>query len=195
MMINLAHVMKSHLSEVKSKNDLSLKFIFFDGEEAFVQWSATDSIYGARHLAQRWENEGFLHRIDMLMLLDLLGAPDPQFYALQPETLSWYLRLSETEDVLSSSGLLDRYTTSGVVTKSPNKYFNQYSIHAGIEDDHIPFMRRNVPILHLIPVPFPDQWHKLGDDRSAIDEMTCENLMKIFRIYIAEYLHLDIDDE
>jgi hypothetical protein len=28
--------------------------IFFDGEEAFKEWTATDSIYGARHLAQKW---------------------------------------------------------------------------------------------------------------------------------------------
>jgi glutaminyl-peptide cyclotransferase len=34
---------------------LTLQFIFFDGEEAFKQWSATDSIYGARHLAQKWD--------------------------------------------------------------------------------------------------------------------------------------------
>lgn len=63
MLLNLAHVMKSYLDTVKLKNDVSLKFVFFDGEEAFLQWSATDSIYGARHLAQKWENEGFLNRI------------------------------------------------------------------------------------------------------------------------------------
>ena len=26
--------------------------MFFDGEEAFVRWTDTDSIYGARHLAK-----------------------------------------------------------------------------------------------------------------------------------------------
>jgi glutaminyl-peptide cyclotransferase len=36
---------------------VSLQFIFFDGEEAFVQWSSTDSIYGARSLAAKWEKE------------------------------------------------------------------------------------------------------------------------------------------
>ena len=37
------------------KSDLSLQFIFFDGEEAFEQWSDRDSIYGARNLAAKWE--------------------------------------------------------------------------------------------------------------------------------------------
>ncbi len=31
--------------------------VFFDGEEAFVDWSDTDSLYGSRHLAAKWEQE------------------------------------------------------------------------------------------------------------------------------------------
>lgn len=31
--------------------DLSLKLIFFDGEEALFHWSPQDSLYGSRHLA------------------------------------------------------------------------------------------------------------------------------------------------
>ena len=41
---------------VKGK-DLTLQLIFFDGEEAFKTWTATDSIYGARHLAGKWSSE------------------------------------------------------------------------------------------------------------------------------------------
>ena len=37
--------------------DISLQFIFFDGEEAFETWSTTDSTYGARHLADKLQNE------------------------------------------------------------------------------------------------------------------------------------------
>lgn len=42
-----------------SQNDVSLKFVFFDGEEAFKQWGPTDSIYGARHLAAKWEQSAY----------------------------------------------------------------------------------------------------------------------------------------
>ena len=31
-----------------------LQIVFFDGEEAFGDWTASDSLYGSRHLAQRW---------------------------------------------------------------------------------------------------------------------------------------------
>ncbi|NWH18691.1 QPCTL protein, partial [Grus americana] len=31
--------------------EVTLQLLFLDGEEAFGDWSATDSLYGARHLA------------------------------------------------------------------------------------------------------------------------------------------------
>lgn len=63
MLINLAIVLDGYLNQNRDNNDLSLKLLFFDGEEAFLHWNALDSIYGARHLAQKWENEGFLPKI------------------------------------------------------------------------------------------------------------------------------------
>lgn len=31
----------------------------------------------------------------------------------------------------------------------------------GVDDDHKPFLQRGVPVFHVIPIPFPDVWHKL----------------------------------
>lgn len=39
------------------QEDVSLMFIFFDGEEAFEEWGPNDSIYGAKHLAKQWHNK------------------------------------------------------------------------------------------------------------------------------------------
>lgn len=58
MLINLAKVMSSKLEPLKN-NKLSLMFIFFDGEEAFRQWGPKDSIYGARHLAKKWQETSY----------------------------------------------------------------------------------------------------------------------------------------
>jgi glutaminyl-peptide cyclotransferase len=69
--------------------------IFFDGEEAFRAWTSTDSIYGARHLAEKWEGQtytsnrvdgNYLDRIDMFVLLDLLGAKDPVIFSTDKST-------------------------------------------------------------------------------------------------------------
>ena len=66
---------------------MSLQFLFFDGEEAFKTWSSTDSLYGSRHLATKWSRTPYsykgvtgnqLDRIDVFMLLDLLGAANPK---------------------------------------------------------------------------------------------------------------------
>lgn len=81
MLLNLAYILNENLQIHSIKNDLSLMFIFFDGEEAFNEWNSEDSIYGAKHLAKKWNNNGFLKKIDILILLDLLGAPDPKFYS------------------------------------------------------------------------------------------------------------------
>ncbi|NXS11688.1 QPCTL protein, partial [Neodrepanis coruscans] len=37
---------------------VTLQLLFLDGEEAFGDWSDTDSLYGARHLAQRMAGRG-----------------------------------------------------------------------------------------------------------------------------------------
>lgn len=192
MMINLAHVMSEALEKVQNSSDVSLKFVFFDGEEAFHEWSDDDSIYGARHLAAKWEKEEFLHRIDIMILLDLLGAPDPAFYSYFRETDKWYTRLINAEERLDSQKLFARYQSSGVTNRNPSRIFQPHSFQAGIQDDHIPFLRRGVPIIHLIPSPFPQVWHKLDDNREAIDTTTVENLSKIIRVFVAEYLHLDV---
>ena len=40
----------------QQQSDVTLQMVFFDGEEAFQEWTRTDSLYGARHLAEVWEN-------------------------------------------------------------------------------------------------------------------------------------------
>lgn len=129
---------------------------------------------------------------DMLVLLDLLGAPDPNFFSFFEETQDWYVHLHNVERRLAELGHMERYTSSSVATRTPNTYFQLRSINSYIEDDHIPFLERGVPIIHLIPSPFPSVWHKISDDRKAIDMFTVENLNKILRVFVIEYLHLAV---
>ncbi|CAG0880818.1 unnamed protein product, partial [Cyprideis torosa] len=55
MLLDLARTMTSFLKD-REKSDVTLQFIFFDGEEAFRTWSATDSLYGSKKLAQHWQS-------------------------------------------------------------------------------------------------------------------------------------------
>ncbi|KAH8410814.1 hypothetical protein KR222_011215 [Zaprionus bogoriensis] len=188
MLLNLAKVLREQLRPLQSAR-VSLMLLFFDGEEAFEEWGPKDSIYGARHLAQRWEQENKLDRIDMLVLLDLLGAPDPAFYSFFARTELWYMRLFDLETRLSKRSLLERYVSSGVVSHDPMRYFQPQGIRSGqVEDDHIPFLQRDVPVLHLIPMPFPSVWHTEHDNEGVIDYATTNNLALIIRLFTLEYL-------
>lgn len=194
MLISLARDLAPKLDKQKKLDkDVSLQFIFFDGEEAFRSWTNRDSIYGARHLAQKWnslsypsnnrDGSNFLHRMDLMVLLDLLGTPNPQFYSYISSGDRWFQHAADIELRLRRSNLLN--------TKGQN-FFNLFDAGGVIEDDHIPFMRRGVPILHIIPTPFPSVWHKNTDNADALDYPTIDDLSKIFRVFVAEYLSLDI---
>ncbi|XP_017862499.1 PREDICTED: glutaminyl-peptide cyclotransferase isoform X2 [Drosophila arizonae] len=188
MLLNLAKVLQEKLKPFQSTK-LSLMLLFFDGEEAFKDWGPTDSIYGARHLAKVWEKEGKLDRIDMLVLLDLLGTPDPSFYSFFPNTEQWYMRLVDLETRLSQQHLFERYMSSGVVQHDPSRYFQPQALrNSQVEDDHIPFLRRNVPVVHLIPIPFPSVWHTTDDNEQMIDYATTNNLALVIRLFTLEYL-------
>ena len=47
-----------------------------------------------------------------------------------------------------------------------------------------------MPILHVIPVPFPDEWHTAQDNANVVDYPTVEKLNKILRVFVSEYLEL-----
>nr|XP_045617078.1 glutaminyl-peptide cyclotransferase-like isoform X1 [Procambarus clarkii] len=194
MMLNLAKVMQANLDQHRqTQSDLTLQFIFFDGEEAFRQWSATDSLYGARNLAAKMEASAYpqsnadgttyLNRIDLFVLLDLLGTKDVKFSSYFRNTDRWYARFMSYERRLNDLQLLHRRRFM----------FNKDTFYgAGIADDHIPFLERSVPVVHVIPVPFPSVWHKSSDNESALHYPSIQNFNKILRAFVADYLHLVI---
>lgn len=59
MLLGLAEALTPALSAAAAlqsslDDSVTLQLVFFDGEEAFNYWSAADSLYGSRHLAQLW---------------------------------------------------------------------------------------------------------------------------------------------
>lgn len=166
----------------------TLQIVFFDGEEAFKDWTSTDSIYGARHLAELWSKPTVpptatipvppspLSRISHLVLLDLLGAPNPVIRSFYKNTGWFFDEFQHSEDRLGSAGFLwpglegDEYATTrekvGVRERSFFVPRGGYSGFAGtVGDDHEPFLHKGVPVVHMITVPFPHVWHtiKVGD--------------------------------
>lgn len=52
------------------------------------------------------------------------------------------------------------------------------------------FILLGVPVLHLIPSPFPEVWHTMDDNEENLDKTTIDNLNKILKVFVLEYLHL-----
>lgn len=187
LMCELAFALTSRLAKSPSFDDVTLQMIFFDGEEAQVHWNHEDSIYGARHLAAEWAKDraNRLDNIEMFVLLDLLGAAAPKFYPIMPKTRNQFEALAAVESSLMAT-----------LGNHNRRYFNPATPSGfrgvSVEDDHVPFMNLGVPILHLIPLPFPKVWHKLSDDESALDNHVIADLTLILHAYLKEYFRLDV---
>ena len=60
----------------KKRDGYSVWLVGLDGEEAVKTWSDTDSLYGTRHLAEKWEKDGTLKKIKALIVVDMIGDAD-----------------------------------------------------------------------------------------------------------------------
>ncbi|NXD46956.1 QPCT cyclotransferase, partial [Copsychus sechellarum] len=59
LLLELATALDAHLRARAGQNPaLTLQLLFLDGEEAFGEWSESDSLYGARHLAAKMAARG-----------------------------------------------------------------------------------------------------------------------------------------
>ncbi|KAM6395755.1 LOW QUALITY PROTEIN: glutaminyl-peptide cyclotransferase-like protein [Rhynochetos jubatus] len=169
--------------------EVTLQLLFLDGEEAFGAWSPTDSLYGARHLAARMAATPHgphgtqIGAMSLLVLLDLLGAPHPAIHSHFPRTHHWFLRLVGIEQRLRRLGMLRARP------RDP-PFFRLTPAPGPVEDDHLPFLQRGVPVLHVIPVPFPAVWHTLEDTEANLHPPTVEDLCRILGTFVAEFLQL-----
>ncbi|XP_068766651.1 glutaminyl-peptide cyclotransferase-like protein, partial [Struthio camelus] len=190
LLLELAAALDTRLRAARQRGaDATLQLLFLDGEEAFEQWSATDSLYGARHLAARMAATPHpaggtqLGALSLLVLLDLLGGPDPAIYSHFTRTHAWFLHLVAIEERLHDLGLLRAHPRQRM-------YFRPGPAPGAVADDHLPFLQRGVPVLHLIPTPFPGVWHTPADTEANLHPPTAANLAKILAVFVADFLHL-----
>ncbi|KAH3854546.1 glutaminyl-peptide cyclotransferase-like protein [Dreissena polymorpha] len=192
-------LMRNRQTRTKSRaEDVSIQMMFFDGEEAYNEWTATDSLYGSRHLAKKLAetpDEHFpdimrLDTVSLFVLLDLIGSNDVVFRNFFLNTDAQYQFLQKIEKSLKKLDLLN--PKGKIINGLEKTLFSSARPYGGIEDDHKPFLqyRPDLPVLHLISAPFPAVWHQMSDDESAINWDVTDNFNRIFRIFVANYLNL-----
>lgn len=176
----------------ESKDAIGLRFVFFDGEEAFIEWTASDSLYGSRHLAAKWSRQSApsncprkrseLERIDLLVLLDLIGASDTSFVMYGSKARKHYESLQKYERAhMAKSGL------SQFQSRREAAFRSRQMPAEVIQDDHIPFTQRNVPVLCLLAYPFPRVWHTIDDNYKAIDFDRTRRILQVLENFVTDY--------
>jgi glutaminyl-peptide cyclotransferase len=158
LLIEIGDLLRAHPPE-----GYSIWLVFDDGEEAVQSWSATDSLYGTRHLAAKWANDGTLKKIKAFLLADMCADKD----------------LNIDFDEMSTPWLQEMLK---VAAKNTGHAASIYKTDVpGLGDDHIPFKQRGVPVLDLIDIDYgpktataPDGYHHTAED--TLDKISAHSL-------------------
>src|SRR5579864_640278 len=135
----------------------SVWLVWFDGEEAFRQWSDQDSTYGSRHLADKWNKDGTVAKIKAFLLVDMIGDAD----------------LDILKDLNSTPWLQQLVYDAAAKLGYQSHFFAQAN---AIEDDHLPFAKLGVPVVDLIDFDYGFSnvfWHSPGD---TLDKLSPQSL-------------------
>jgi glutaminyl-peptide cyclotransferase len=119
----------------KKRDGYSVWLLWTDGEEAVRTWTATDSVYGTRHLAEKWQNDGTIKKIKAFLLADMIGDAD--------------LNIEEEEN---SAPWLEEMIYQAATRLGVQSHFFERKI--AVEDDHLPFVKLGVPSADLIDLDY-----------------------------------------
>lgn len=135
----------------------SVWLVWFDGEEAFQNWTNSDSVYGSRHLAEKWKNDGTAAKIKAFLLADMVGDSD----------------LNIDRDQNSAPWLLDTIQQAATRLGVQSHFFAR---QLAVDDDHIPFKEAGVPVADLIDFDYGYDnvfWHTKED---TLDKVSAKSL-------------------
>jgi len=154
----------------KKRDGYSVWLVWTDGEEAVKSWSETDSLYGTRHLAEKWDKDGTLKKIKALMVMDMIGDADLDILR-NTNCTPWLL------DLIYSAAERLGYQSHFYASEGP------------IEDDHIPFVKRGVPSADVIDLDYGyhNVFHHTPQD--TMDKLSPKSL-EITGDTILETIHL-----
>jgi glutaminyl-peptide cyclotransferase len=141
----------------KKRDGYTVWLFWTDGEEAMKQWTPTDSVYGVRHLADKWQKDGTLKFIKAFLLADMIGDAD----------------LNIDRD-MNSTQWLEEIVLQAATRLGYQSHF--YVRKVGMDDDHTPLMRLGVPCADLIDFDYGYEnvfWHTPQD---TIDKLSPKSI-------------------
>ena len=154
-LIEMARVLKDR------KNALPIELLFFDGEEAVIDWKDNDHTYGSRYYVDAARQDGTLKDIRALILVDMIGDSDLRILR-EPRSTRW---------------LTDTIWSAAKKLKRPEFVDQDFEV----EDDHIPFLEAGVQAIDLIDLDYP-HWHQAGD---TLDKISPKALQAVGDVLLA----------
>jgi len=131
----------------------TLEFVFFDGEEAVVEWTDDDSVYGSRHDVDRRYRDQTLKDLKAFILVDMIGDKNLNIRK-EGQSTDW----------------LKTIIWKNAQSMGYGKEFPSDEIQ--VSDDHIPYLKAAIPAVDLIDFDYPC-WHMVCD---TLDKVSAHSL-------------------
>jgi len=130
------------------KLENTLEFVFFDGEEAVVEWTDDDSVYGSRHDVDRRYRDRTLNDVKALILVDMIGDKNLNIKK-EGQSTPWLTNI-----------IWNTAQSMGFGKEFPNDVIE-------VADDHIPYLKAAIPAVDLIDFDYPC-WHMACDTLNQV---------------------------
>jgi glutaminyl-peptide cyclotransferase len=144
-----------------------VELVFFDGEEAFENFSDTDGIYGSRHFAHELAQSGSAKSFRGGILFDMVGDQSLDI-TLPPNSPTKIAR-----DVFASADALK--------LRNHFTYFDQ-----DITDDHSPLNAVGIPVLDMIDFHYAP-WHTADDTMDKLSAQSLQIVGSVALYYLSEF--------
>jgi len=152
-----------------SNPEYTLWFVFFDGEEAVVDWDANnglDNTYGSRHLVAKLTADSTLTKVRAMILVDMIGDKNLDIKR-DGESTRWLVDVIWSTASRSGSG----------------KYF--LGNETSIADDHVPFIRAGIPAVDIIDFNYGPANAYWNNPEDTLDKISGESIKAVSDVVIA----------
>ncbi len=142
-----------------------IELVFFDGEEAFENFSETDGLYGSRYFAQQLQGGG-AKQFRGGILFDMIGDSSLSI------TLPADSPAAMARDIFAAAEALKR-----------RNYFSY--LDRDLIDDHAPLNAIGIPTIDIIDFDYP-WWHTAGDTIDKISSHSLQITGSVALYYLSE---------
>ena len=161
LLLELARVLGQHPSVATN-----FELVFFDGEEAYENFSDTDGLYGSRYFARQLQSEG-AKQFRGGILFDMVGDRSLGI------TLPTDSPAAMVRDVFAAAEALKL-----------RKYFSY--LDRDLIDDHAPLNAIGIPTIDIIDFDYP-WWHTADDTMDKISAQSLQIVGSVALYYLTEF--------